>query len=367
MAKIQLPGGLFGPKKPSQAEINKQQKELANEVREVDNRIKVKLTKLKVEDLRQDKLPQETLQTYDRIRTAMIKEFGDGEVKRLNTLEIERITEEMVDKLQKAINYGDTQTVSWIFQGMYYSVNEARKDISKAQIDNEEEIRMKRIARLEKYKSAVIASDRIREILEQIGVLKKDIESYQDQYNKKKAEMDKLFADKPELKLQLQNAGARDSIKSPELLEAADLVAVVYDLFHTIRDNRLKQANLSGQISTNEGTIRMVKTGLHAVDFTLSDDEMRILNDLQNESADGLVQVAAQRKTLAETADRIHLLYENWLNDQAGVMINSWGKYQELQDYEKRAQNDRIEGIRLKEELKDFVGNINEERQMQAN
>ena len=102
----------------------------------------------------------------------------------------------MVEKLQGAIRKGDTQTVSWILKGLYYSTNEARKDITESQQEHADEIREKRESMLEKYVTAVSVSTQQHEKMEEIRVITGKISRNTDERNKKKSRCIEMCRDK---------------------------------------------------------------------------------------------------------------------------------------------------------------------------
>lgn len=353
MGVFEKAGMIFGgPKKPTQKQINDEQKKRANRVQELNNQIRAALVTLKIEDLTHTIAP-ETLERYDNIRKGLAKEFDGSPVKRLDIVRMEELTLQMVEKLQGAIRKGDTQTVSWILKGLYYSTNEARKDITESQQEHADEIREKRESMLEKYVTAVSVSTQQHEKMEEIRVITGKISRNTDERNKKKSEMDKMLSEKPYLTMQLQEAGSPETIKSPELMEAATLVTEVYDLNDTIKDLASMEKNLSRSVMQDRESIRMIDAALSQIDFMMSEEDMDTLRSLQDEIAQSMADSATQSKELQEIIDRHHLIFENWLKNQANYLTAAARKFQKMKFLEKREEQERIRAEKLKQEMQD--------------
>ena len=353
MGVFEKAGMIFGgPKKPTQKQINDEQKKRANRVQELNNQIRAALVTLKIEDLTHT-IPPETLERYDNIRKGLAKEFDGSPVKRLDIVRMEELTLQMVEKLQDAIRKGDTQTVSWILKGLYYSTNEARKDITESQQEHAEEIQEKRESMLEKYVTAVSVSAQQHEKMEEIRVITGKISRNTDERNKKKSEMDKMLSDKPYLTMQLQEAGSPETIKTPELMEAATLVTEVYDLNDTIKDLASMEKNLSRSVMQDRESIRMIDAALSQIDFMMSEADMDTLRSLQDEIAQSMADSATQSKELQEIIDRHHLIFENWLKNQANYLTAAARKFQKMKFLEKREEQERIRAEKLKQEMQD--------------
>lgn len=351
MGVFEKAGMIFGgPKKPTQKQINDEQKKRANRVQELNNQIRAALVTLKIEDLTHTIAP-ETLERYDNIRKGLAKEFDGSPVKRLDIVRMEELTLQMVEKLQGAIRKGDTQTVSWILKGLYYSTNEARKDITESQQEHADEIREKRENMLEKYVTAVSVSTQQHEKMEEIRVITGKISRNTDERNKKKSEMDKMLSEKPYLTMQLQEAGSPETIKTPELMEAATLVTEVYDLNDTIKDLASMEKNLSRSVMQDRESIRMIDAALSQIDFMMSEEDMDTLRGLQDEIAQSLADSATQSKELQEIIDRHHLIFENWLKNQANYLTAAARKFQKMKFLEKREEQERIRAEKLKQEM----------------
>lgn len=353
MGVFEKAGMIFGgPKKPTQKQINDEQKKRANRVQELNNQIRAALVTLKIEDLTHTIAP-ETLERYDNIRKGLAKEFDGSPVKRLDIVRMEELTLQMVEKLQGAIRKGDTQTVSWILKGLYYSTNEARKDITESQQEHADEIREKRENMLEKYVTAVSVSTQQHEKMEEIRVITGKISRNTDERNKKKSEMDKMLSEKPYLTMQLQEAGSPETIKTPELMEAATLVTEVYDLNDTIKDLASMEKNLSRSVMQDRESIRMIDAALSQIDFMMSEEDMDTLRSLQDEIAQSMADSATQSKELQEIIDRHHLIFENWLKNQANYLTAAARKFQKMKFLEKREEQERIRAEKLKQEMQD--------------
>lgn len=351
MGVFEKAGMIFGgPKKPTQKQINDEQKKRANRVQELNNQIRAALVTLKIEDLTHTIAP-ETLERYDNIRKGLAKEFDGSPVKRLDIVRMEELTLQMVEKLQGAIRKGDTQTVSWILKGLYYSTNEARKDITESQQEHADEIREKRESMLEKYVTAVSVSTQQHEKMEEIRVITGKISRNTDERNKKKSEMDMMLEKKPYLTMQLQEAGSPETIKTPELMEAATLVTEVYDLNDTIKDLASMEKNLSRSVMQDRESIRMIDAALSQIDFMMSEEDMDTLRGLQDEIAQSLADSATQSKELQEIIDRHHLIFENWLKNQANYLTAAARKFQKMKFLEKREEQERIRAEKLKQEM----------------
>lgn len=361
MGVFEKAGMIFGgPKKPTQKQINDEQKKRANRVQELNNQIRAALVTLKIEDLTHT-IPPETLERYDNIRKGLAKEFDGSPVKRLDIVRMEELTLQMVEKLQDAIRKGDTQTVSWILKGLYYSINEARKDITESQQEHVEEIQEKRENMLEKYVTAVSVSAQQHEKMEEIRVITGKISRNTDERNKKKSEMDKMLSDKPYLTMQLQEAGSPETIKTPELMEAATLVTEVYDLNDTIKDLASMEKNLSRSVMQDRESIRMIDAALSQIDFMMSEEDMDTLRSLQDEIAQSMADSATQSKELQEIIDRHHLIFENWLKNQANYLTAAARKFQKMKFLEKREEQERIRAEKLKQEMQDMRQEITAE------
>jgi hypothetical protein len=353
MGVFEKAGMIFGgPKKPTQKQINDEQKKRANRVQELNNQIRAALVTLKIEDLTHT-IPPETLERYDNIRKGLAKEFDGSPVKRLDIVRMEELTLQMVEKLQSAIRKGDTQTVSWILKGLYYSTNEARKDITESQQEHAEDIQEKRENMLEKYVTAVSVSAQQHEKMEEIRVITGKISRNTDERNKKKSEMDKMLNEKPYLTMQLQEAGSPETIKTPELMEAATLVTEVYDLNDTIKDLASMEKNLSRSVMQDRESIRMIDAALSQIDFMMSEEDMDTLRSLQDEIAQSMADSATQSKELQEIIDRHHLIFENWLKNQANYLTAAARKFQKMKFLEKREEQERIRAEKLKQEMQD--------------
>ena len=351
MGVFEKAGMIFGgPKKPTQKQINDEQKKRANRVQELNNQIRAALVTLKIEDLTHT-IPPETLERYDNIRKGLAKEFDGSPVKRLDIVRMEELTLQMVEKLQGAIRKGDTQTVSWILKGLYYSTNEARKDITESQQEHADEIREKRESMLEKYVTAVSVSTQQHEKMEEIRVITGKISRNTDERNKKKSEMDMMLEKKPYLTMQLQEAGSPETIKTPELMEAATLVTEVYDLNDTIKDLASMEKNLSRSVMQDRESIRMIDAALSQIDFMMSEEDMDTLRSLQDEIAQSMADSATQSKELQEIIDRHHLIFENWLKNQANYLTAAARKFQKMKFLEKREEQERIRAEKLKQEM----------------
>ena len=346
-------GGIFGgKKKPSQKQVNDEQKQRANRVQELNNQIRAALLTLKIEDLTHT-IPPETLEKYDNIRKSLSKEFDGNPVKRLDIIRIEDLTLRMVEQMQTAIHNGDTQTMTWILKGLYYCTNEGRKDITESEMEKAEVIQSKREKKLEKYLSTVSVSAGQHRKLDTIKEITAKINKNTEERNRKKSEMDKLLTDKPHLMVQLQEAGSPETIKSPELLEAATLITEVYDLNDTIKALATMQANLNKEVMQDREAIRMIDVALTEMDFMMSEEDMDVLRDLQNDIASALAESAVQSKELQEIIDRHHLIFENWLNNQAPYLTAAARKFQDMKFLEKKAELDRIRAEKMKKEMQD--------------
>lgn len=346
-------GGIFGgPKKPSQKQVNDEQKKRANRVQELNNQIRAVLVTLKIEDLTHT-IPPETLEKYDNIRKGLAKEFDGSPVKRLDIVHMEEMTLRMVEQLQTAIHKGDTQTVSWILKGLFYCTNEARKDITESQVEKAEDIRDKREGRLEKYLTAVSVSAKQHEKIEEIREIQVKINRNRDDRNKKKSEMDNMINEKPYLIMQLQEAGSPETIKTPELMKAATLVTEVYDLNDTIKDLAVMEENLNRSIMQDRESIRMIDASLSELDFLMDEENVEVLRALQEDIAQSLADSAEQSKELQEIVDRHHLIFENWLKNQTTYLTDAARKFQRMKFLEKREEQEKIRAEKMKQEMQD--------------
>ena len=353
MGVLDIAGSIFGgQKKPTQKQVNDEQKKRANRVQEMNNQIRAGLVTLKMEDLTHT-IPPETLERYDNIRKGLAKEFDGSPVKRLDIVRMEELTLQMVEKLQTAINKGDTQTITWIFKGLFYCTNEARKDITESEAEKAEDIQEKREARLEKFLTAVTISAQQRDNIEEIRTINNKISRNTDERNKKKSEMDKMLNDKPHLTMQLQEAGSPETIKTPELMEAATLVTEVYDLNDTIKDLAVMEKNLSRSVMQDRESIRMIDVSLSEIGFQMDEENMDVLRSLQDEIARSLAESATQSKELQEIVDRHHLIFENWLKNQATYLTSAARKFQKMKFIEKKEEQERIRAAKIKEEMQD--------------
>ena len=195
------------------------------------------------------------------------------------------------------------------------------------------------------------------------------IDRINTEFNQKNEALQRLFKEKPELRVQLRDAGSPDTIKSPELLMAANRVAEVYDLYYTVRDLKTQEAILDGQVSTDEQTIRELDTSLVQLRNTLPEEVVEVVKALQDEAAEALVAATRQKKDLQEAIDRQHKIFEGWLTNQAGELTAAYRKTLELDHIKKKQEQDRIEGIRIAKEQEAYAQNENveEEKQILSN
>lgn len=353
MGVLNKVGGLFGgSKKPTKKAIDDDQKRRAGQVQDLNNRIRASLITLKVEDLTHT-IPPETLEKYDNIRKGLAKEFDSSPVKRLDITRVEELAAQMAEQLQNAVHKGDTQTITWIFQGLYYCINEGRKDINESDVDKAEDIQEKRERTMEKYATASSVSAQMQHALEEIRTIHTKISRNTDERNKKKSEMDVLINEKPYLITQLQEAGSPETIKSPELLKAATLVTEVYDLNDTIRDLTAMEANLNDKVMKDRESIRMIDVSLSEAGIMMKEEDMDVLRMLQDEAAASLAESAKRSKELQEIIDRHHLIFENWLKNQAEAMTIAARKFQKMRFMEKQDALNKARAEKLRQDLQD--------------
>ena len=160
-----------------------------------------------------------------------------------------------------------------------------------------------------------------------------------------------MLEKKPYLTMQLQEAGSPETIKTPELMEAATLVTEVYDLNDTIKDLASMEKNLSRSVMQDRESIRMIDAALSQIDFMMSEEDMDTLRGLQDEIAQSLADSATQSKELQEIIDRHHLIFENWLKNQANYLTAAARKFQKMKFLEKREEQERIRAEKLKQEM----------------
>ena len=162
-----------------------------------------------------------------------------------------------------------------------------------------------------------------------------------------------MLNDKPHLTMQLQEAGSPETIKTPELMEAATLVTEVYDLNDTIKDLAVMEKNLSRSVMQDRESIRMIDVSLSEIGFQMDEENMDVLRSLQDEIARSLAESATQSKELQEIVDRHHLIFENWLKNQATYLTSAARKFQKMKFIEKKEEQERIRAAKIKEEMQD--------------
>jgi hypothetical protein len=85
----------------------------------------------------------------------------------------------------------------------------------------------------------------------------------------------------------------------------------------------------------------------------MDEENMDVLRSLQDEIARSLAESATQSKELQEIVDRHHLIFENWLKNQATYLTSAARKFQKMKFIEKKEEQERIRAAKIKEEMQD--------------
>lgn len=343
-------GILGNRKKPN---LRKQQIETANQLRDIDNRIIRQLRMLKIECHVPGAVSQTQLDNYEAVRKAMIEEFDGTPVRRINLIDMDLMLEKMVQKLQEAIYAGDRQTVAWVCNGLLYAREEGRKDINESEIEREPEIREARLKKLQKYALSAELSEKIRELREHMAELQHDIDVTANKRNRKNTELNKMLSENPLLEEKLGNAGNLAEQADPDVLHLSTLITEAYDLNENIKDSRTQLEKMNNQRAKYEADIRINQQALNAQTDVLDQEWMDIIRSMDEEIAHALVEGTQQSKEIQSEIEKIHKIYDNFLESWSDEMVRSSVKLQEM----RRKEEEEAKGRALAAEMTENTSN----------